>query len=530
MFTIWLAVIPLALHFRRVQLGPGNYRRWRLLLLGWRGLHGLSGGILCGLLYGGLSTEWQVPLLILVVVFTYGLTFFAIEDLGLAMIGSAPVVISLLLALLHSGRPSDRLLAVLLIAASINGWLAGRAISRRLFEAARLRRHHAELADTLAREVNEVTVAKARAEQANREKSEFFAVASHDLRQPLYSLQLLFDLLRKQLDKSAHIELASKVDVSLRSLRHVFERMFDVARIEAEKIAVEPQAVSVRKLFETMDNEFACVCGEHQLSWRVSPTDDWVLVDPVLAQRMLRNLLENAVRYTPSGQVHLRARRRGDWLFCQVWDTGVGIAKSDQAKVFHDYFQVKNEARLAQDGLGLGLSVVRRLAALTKVKVQLRSRAGRGSCFAIGMPITTAGVSSDVGDDELLAVESSAGTRPAILIVEDQADVLDAVALVLADGGYVPVGAPSAEAVLQQAAQRGLWPSAIVCDLRLGEQSDGFDAIEALRYEFGDGLPAIMITGDMSPELQSRAQAHDIRLIHKPVDRRQLLLALANVL
>ena len=129
MFTIWAAVIPVALHFRRVDLGEHNYRPWRWLLLGWRGLHGLSGGILCGLLYGGLSPEWRIPLLIVVVVFTYGLTFFAIEDLGVAMIGSGPVVLSLLLALLHSGRPADHMLAVLLIAASINGWLAGHAIS-----------------------------------------------------------------------------------------------------------------------------------------------------------------------------------------------------------------------------------------------------------------------------------------------------------------------------------------------------------------------------------------------------------------
>lgn len=525
MFTVWAAVIPLAWHFRSVKLGAHNYQRWRALLLGWRGLHGLSGGILCGLLYGGLSTEWRVPLLIIVVVFTYGLTFFAIEDLGLAMVGSAPVVASLLIALLWHGRPADHLLTVLLLAASINGWLAGRAISRRLFEAARLRQHHAELTDKLAREVSEVTMAKAHVEQANREKSEFFAVASHDLRQPLYSLQLLVDLLHRQLTLPAHLDVAGKVDVALRSLRQVFERMFDVARIESQKVANDPQPVSVQSLFLSLDHEFACLCGDRQLQWRVSATDDCIWIDPVLAQRMLRNLLENAVRYTASGQVHLRARRRGDLLLCQVWDTGIGIARSDQAQVFHDYFQVRNAARRAQDGLGLGLAVVRRLAALTQVRLQLRSRLGRGSCFSLGFPLAQgpAELHPMPSADE---VPGSATSSMGVLLIEDQADVLDAVSMVLSDSGYQPIGGATAHAVLQQAAELGIWPSAVICDYRLEDQYDGFDAITELRYEFGDALPAIMVTADVSPELQARAGAHGVCLIHKPIDRAQLLQAL----
>lgn len=534
MFTIWAAVIPVALHFRRVDLGEHNYRPWRWLLLGWRGLHGLSGGILCGLLYGGLSPEWRIPLLIVVVVFTYGLTFFAIEDLGVAMIGSGPVVLSLLLALLHSGRPADHMLAVLLIAASINGWLAGHAISRRLFEAARLRRHHAELAETLAREVNEVTIAKAHVELANREKSEFFAAASHDLRQPLYSLQLLFDLLRKQLALPTHVELAHKVDVSLTSLRHVFERMFDVARIEAQKVAVEPQVVSVRELFETLDCEFSQQCQDKQLTWRVSPTDDWLLTDPVLALRMLRNLIENAIRYTPAGQVHLRARKKGHLMCLQVWDTGIGISQTDQIQVFRDYFQVKNEARRAQDGLGLGLGVVRRLAALTGAQISLRSRPAKGSCFSMGLPLAQppsrpAGTAGESNPGRS-APSSGQSSGQGVLIVDDQVDVLDAVSLVLKDSGYTPIAATTAQGTIQNAACLALWPSAILCDHRLGDMGDGFDAIQTLRYEFGDDLPALMITGDMSPDLNVRAQAYHITLIHKPIDRGELLQALENLL
>lgn len=530
MLTVWAAVIPVAWRFRSVHLDAGNYQRWRLLLLGWRALHGLSGGVLCGLLYGGLTQEWRLPLLVIVVVFTYGLTFYAIEDLGLAMVGSGPVVISLLIALLVHGTGADQLIAVLLLAACINGWLAGRAISRRLFEAARLRQRNAVLVDELAREVDEVKQAKAQADQANREKSEFFAAASHDLRQPLYSLQLLSDHLRKQLTSAYQLEVATKLSAALKSMRDLFERMFDVARIEAQKVSYQPQHVSVRELFTSLDHEFAFACHEKNLRWTVSATDDWILTDPVLAQRMLRNLLENAVRYTTGGEVRLRARRRHGWVVCQVWDTGVGIAQPDQPKVFNDYFQVQNEARRAQDGLGLGLSVVRRLVALTGTRIVLRSRLGRGSCFGIafrvGEPAAQDLQAPVIGVDTTRAPE----LHNCVLVVDDQADVLDAVVTVLKHSGYQAVGGESAAHAAQQAAVQGIWPHAVVCDYRLGNVHTGLDAIAALRYEFGDDLPAILVTGDLDPKIAERASEQRIRVMHKPVDSDELLAALHALL
>lgn len=529
MILVCVAVIPLAFRFRRVQLHAGNYQRWRLLLLGWRALHGVAGGVLCGLLYGGLTPQWQLPLLVTVVVFTYGLTFYAIEDFGLAMVGTAPIVLSLLVALMAHGGEADHYIAVLLVAAIINGWLAGRAISRRLFEAARTRQRNAVLVQELAREVDEVTRAKAQADQANREKSEFFAAASHDLRQPLYSLQLLSDHLRKQLTSLYQIEVADKLGAALTSMRHLFERMFDVARIEAQKVACQPQQVSVRDLFTSLDHEFALACREKGLRWSVHPTGDWIWTDAVLAQRMLRNLLENAVRYTVQGEVRLRARCRGGLLHCQVWDTGMGIARADQPKVFDDYFQVQNTARRAQDGLGLGLGVVRRLVALTGTRITLHSRLHRGSCFDIAFELAQPGAE---GRDMAQAPSVDEAWTPAasecVLVMEDQANVLDAVVTVLNDSGYLAIGGDQAMALVRQAAAQDAWPAAVVCDYRLGPSYNGFDAIAELRHEFGDELPAILVTGDLDPLIQVRAAEHGIRVMHKPLDRAQLLLAVRD--
>ncbi|RZI86154.1 MAG: response regulator [Rubrivivax sp.] len=525
MLAVCAVVIVLAFQFRSIQLHAGNYRSWRLLLLGWRAVHGVAGGVLCGLLYGGLSAQWQLPLLITVVVFTYGLTFYAIEDLGLAMVGTVPVVLSLLVALLVHGGAADWYIAVLLVAASINGWLAGRAISSRLFEAARTRQRNAVLVEELASEVKAVTRAKAQADQANREKSEFFAAASHDLRQPLYSLQLLSDHLRKQLTSLYQIEVADKLGTALTSMRHLFERMFDVARIEAQKVACQPQPVSVRDLFTSLDHEFALTCQEKGLRWSVHATDDWIWTDAVLAQRMLRNLLENAVRYTTTGEVRLRARRRGQTVDCQVWDTGVGIARQDQPKVFDDYFQVQNAARRAQDGLGLGLSVVRRLAVLTGTRISLHSRLGRGSCFSIAFQAGQA-VSTDLAGPAAQDEPLPPAANDCVLIVEDQVRVLDAVMTVLQHSGYLALGGDTAPNLVQQAAVRGVWPQAVICDYRLADHYNGFDAIAELRYEFGDDLPAILVTGDLDPDIQTLAAKQGIKVMHKPIDREQLLRAL----
>ena len=526
MILVCAAVTLLAFRFRRVQLRAGNYQGWRILLLGWRAVHGVSGGVLCALLYGGLTPEWQLPLLITVVVFTYGLTFYAIEDFGLAMVGTAPVVLCLLVALMLHGSSADHYIAVLLVAACINGWLAGRAISSRLFEAARTRQRNAVLVEELAREVDEVTRAKAQADQANREKSEFFAAASHDLRQPLYSLQLLSDHLRKQLTSLYQIEVADKLGGALTSMRHLFERMFDVARIEAQKVACQPQHVSVRDLFTSLDQEFALACSEKGLRWSVHPTDDWLWTDAVLAQRMLRNLLENAVRYTQQGEVRLRARRRGGLVHCQVWDTGMGISRADQPKVFNDYFQVQNTARRAQDGLGLGLGVVRRLVALTGTRVALHSRLGRGSCFDIAFEPGQAQPSLTLATALPTDAATTLGEHDCVLVIEDQANVLDAVVTVLQHSGYRTLGGENAMALVQQAAEHELWPCAVICDYRLSHSYNGFDAVAELRHELGDEFPAILVTGDLDPQIHDRAARQGIRVMHKPLDQAQLLQAL----
>jgi signal transduction histidine kinase/CheY-like chemotaxis protein len=531
MVAVSACVIPLAMRFRGVTLHAGNYRRWRALLVGWRAMQAVSGGLLCGLLYSALAPPWQLTVLITVVVFTYGMAFFAIEDVGLALVGTAPIVLLMLVALLATGRVMDRYIAVLLAAASINGWLACRAISQRLFEAGRIRQRNAALMDELACEVRAVNHAKAEAEEANRSKSSFFAAASHDMRQPLYSAQLLSDHLRRRLKDSEQLDVANKLASALNAMRHLFERLFDVARLEAQKVSVQPQPINIRDLFVSLDHEFALACSEKGLRWQVAATDDWIFADPILVQRMLRNLLENALRYTPQGGVTLRARRRGAQVHCQVWDTGVGIQRRDRHKVFDDYFQVENLARQAKEGLGLGLGMVRRLAVLTGAGLALRSRPGRGSCFGVRFEAVPA-VPAQTAPAALMPDEAdppSAAWRPheCALVIEDHAEVRHAVSLVLRDSGYAAIAASTASEALTLAAQRDMWPRLVICDFRLGASGDGLHAIAWLRHELGAHLSAMLVTGDITPELADKARVLGIQLLHKPVDRSEFLQAIA---
>ena len=326
--------------------------------------------------------------------------------------------------------------------------------------------------------------------------------------------------------------MLSKISTSLRSLSTLFERMFDVASIDAERVEHQPQALALSTLYRRLDHEFAVLCANKGLSWQVDATDAWVQADPHITERILRNLLNNAVRYTHQGQVRLRARVRGRWVLCQVWDSGVGVAPEHRERIFDDYFQAHTTARRSGEGLGLGLAVVRRLARLGRVQVIVRSRLGRGSCFSLRLPLreaiaapspNSAGVSQDAPKDP--------HQRGVVVVIDDEPQVLDSMALVLrqngwqAATGHTPEIAVEAVTALQTSGEMPLGdlPVAVISDYRLGLSITGLEAIAQLRYEFGEDLPAFLLTADATADLGSRAASVGVTLLRKPLNPSELI-------
>jgi len=547
-----------------VGIPASGYARWRLSLLWWHAAQGALWGLMAFVLLGVASSDWKMALVAAVIVYSYTISLVTVHDWAVALLGSGPLLVLAAGRLLIDQETSSNYLALVMALSLVTCSIVARGISRRLREGALLRHENADLVLQLREEINKVTQAKARAETADKQKSEFFASASHDLRQPLHVMMLLSNALKPHVNEAEGTPLLGKIHTALGSLSTMFEKMFDVARIDAQRIDYRAQAMPLGPLWTRLDSEFSVLCEHKGLRWTIDATDEWVQADLHVLERILRNLLNNAIRYTESGEVRLRARVRGPSVLCQVWDTGVGVQRQHRHRIFEDYFQASNDARRSGEGLGLGLAVVRRLSMLGPTPVTLLSRPGKGSCFAVRLPrlVPSAGREqpehaldlagrraplAPTGDavasprqaaSPALALALAASAAPAqpapqrvVVLIDDEPEVLDSTALVLRQHGWhaaaatTPDGALDAVIRLQARGDmpEGAMPVALISDHRLGLSVNGLDAIRALRYEFGDTLPAFLLTGEATPGLASQAQAAHVHLLHKPVQVDRLL-------
>ena len=374
----------------------------------------------------------------------------------------------------------------------------------------RVRAANAELQLRLA----QTQAAREQAEQANVAKSRFFAAASHDLRQPLHSLGLFTSALDEHLHSPAAQATARSIRESIHALESLFDALLDLSRLDAGVVTVAPRNVALQELFDRLAREFHGEAVERELRLRLVPTRVVVRTDPLLLERILMNLIANALRYTRRGGVVVGVRRRQGRAVVEVCDTGVGIAADKQALVFEEFFQVDNPGRDRRRGLGLGLAIVQRLARLLGHPLALRSVPGRGSRFSVELPL------ADGPADPLLEVPSMIdddalrGVR--VLVVDDDLMVREGTAALLRQWRAVPHAAAGAEEALA-AVDLGFVPAALIVDLRLGEARDGVDVIEALRARLGGATPALLVSGDTGAAELLRVRACGIPLLTKPV-------------
>jgi signal transduction histidine kinase/CheY-like chemotaxis protein len=553
LLSVWTVAVMMARHFRRFGIPASGYERWRTSLLWWHGAQSFFWGLMAIALLGVANAGWKLTFVAAIIVYGYTIMLVVVHDWAVAFLGSAPLLVMAAGRLLVDHEPSSNYLAVVMTVSLITCMSVSMGISRRLREGALLRHENADLVLQLRDEINKVTQAKARAETADRQKSEFFASASHDLRQPLHVMMLLTSALKPHVNEQEGAPLLSKIHTALGSLSTMFEKMFDVARIDAQRIDYRAQALPLAALWSRLDNEFSVLCENKGLRWRVDPTEDWVQTDAHVLERILRNLLNNAVRYTEQGEVRLRARARGPWVICQVWDTGLGVQRQHRHRIFEDYFQAYNQGRRSSEGLGLGLAVVRRLSMLGPTPVTLLSKPGRGSCFAVRLPrLVPAGAEGlvprhaepashrglpggksapaekprDKASDK--AGEKAAGV---VVLIDDEPEVLESTALILQQQGWRVAAASTPDGALDAVIhmqEKGLMPEgdmpvALISDHRLGLSVNGLEAIKQLRYEFGDELPAFLLTGEATPGLAAETQAAHVHLLHKPIQAERLL-------
>ena len=385
--------------------------------------------------------------------------------------------------------------------------------------------------DVTARHRVEAEVRQARdaAERANAAKTRFFAAASHDMRQPLQAARMFVDLLRTKTADSELAGLVERVERSLESSTQMLDTLLDIWQLDARNVPVETTEFVVAPLLSRLAEEFAPAAASKGVVLRQVACGATVRTDPALLERLLRNLVANAVRYTETGRIVLGCRRTASDVRIEIWDTGVGMSEPDFDRVFEEDYQVGNPARDRRLGLGLGLAIVRRLADLLELVLAVRSEPGRGTVFTVTVPRSTTLERPTVAASRpRSATTSHAGT---VIVIDDEPDVLDALRMTLQAFGYQVIAAEST-ATAQIALRRGAPPDApvILADYRLQGGETGRDTIACLRAELGVDVPGVLLTGDASPERRAEAHANGLRLLAKPVDPRTLNATLHDCL
>ncbi|KQT11464.1 ATP-binding response regulator [Ramlibacter sp. Leaf400] len=367
------------------------------------------------------------------------------------------------------------------------------------------------------------------AEAANRAKTRFLASASHDLRQPMHTLSLFgAALTMRPLDEPTR-QIANHMDTALQALSAQIDALLDVSKLDAGVVPVNPTTFSLSGFLERLHDEYAELARAKHLHLEVDcPPDARCETDEVLLARILRNLVENAIKYTPGGQVAVRvsAADAAHWQV-SVEDTGIGIPEAEHQRVFEEFYQLHNPERDRSRGLGLGLSIVRRLAQLLALTIDLRSAPGIGTRFDVrvprGRPAPAAPPGAGGPPDAAPRGESLAGTR--VLVLDDEEAVRKGMETLLqAYGCQVRLAGSVAEAVAQC---ESMAPDILLVDLRLRGQESGIEAIERLRA-LHPGVPAILISGDTAPDRIKDAHDGGIALLHKPVAPQALHQAITH--
>jgi len=352
------------------------------------------------------------------------------------------------------------------------------------------------------------------------------AAASHDLRQPLQAAGLFVGTLRLRNRDPDLGALIDRVERALGSLEAVLEALLDISRLDAGVVEPRPARIPLAGVFRSLQETFGDPAVQYGAELRFRPTALWCESDPRLLERVLANLVSNALRYCEKGRVLVGCRVRGDTIRVEVRDSGPGVPPERQQEIFREFVQLQTRAPLHDKGLGLGLAIVERLARLLRHPLHVRSHPGRGSTFGITVPRV----------EPLPAVAESAPAPSAaglanrrILIVDDDEDVLASLAQFLSRSGAIPMRALSlAEARALIAS--GAPPDLVISDYRLAAGGDGISAIHALQDLLGPRVPCVILTGDTAPKVLRAVSDAGLPLMSKPVRTDHLLQVLGTML
>ncbi|MEW6990695.1 hybrid sensor histidine kinase/response regulator [Colwelliaceae bacterium 6441] len=406
--------------------------------------------------------------------------------------------------------------------------LSARALNRSIVAGLKVRFENIELIESLKEQKAAVEAAKETAEKANQDKSRFLAAASHDLRQPLHAMSLFLDAIRHCDEKEERLALYRKLDKSVESLGELFNALLDISKIDAQVIDIQPTTFYITDTIKKVVNEFELEANKKNIviSYRASTLK--VCSDPLWFERIIRNLVSNAVRYTDSGKILVTCKSRGDKCVVQIWDTGQGIAKDQQETIFQEFTQLHNSQRDRSNGLGLGLAIVQRLCHLLDHQIELKSVMNKGSVFSLTLPLSTEQVMKDTSSN--MAYEVNSLKNKTVLVIDDEPDVRMAMKAMLAKWGCHVFVADSLAAVFTMLDEQDTLPTLIISDYRLDQEQTGLETLIAINQRYSIEFPAILVTGETETNTIRKINESGYKVLHKPVKPAKLRLTMNSLL
>jgi signal transduction histidine kinase/ActR/RegA family two-component response regulator len=505
-----------------------NTRRWRLYALLGSGTNGLTWGMGGIVLYAPHSPSSQFLLLITQFGMGAGAAYASAPAFAAVLAYLLPSVLLSSVPFFLEGDSVHVTLGAMLFVFVAAATHFTYGISHTIARAIALRFENIDLIQELREQTLAAELARQAAEEANVAKSRFLAAAGHDLRQPLHALGFFVDALQEHSLPADGRAVVSNIRRSVDVMEDLFNSLLDVSRLDAGIVRPRITTIPLAPLVERVRVEFEPVARQKDLSLAVVRCSLFVRSDPVLLERIIRNLVANAVRYTDRGRVVVGARRRAETVRIEVWDSGRGIPEDKYREIFQEFRQLENPERDRRKGLGLGLAIVERLVKLLDHPLELRSQLGKGSLFAVSVPRGRREEFVPGEADGQIVVDRDVADS-LILIVDDEADVRDSMLALLGKWRCEVIAAESCAEMLKKVVSIQRLPDLIVSDYRLQGEENGIDVVARLREEFNAQVPALLITGDTGPEQLREAEESGLHILHKPLNPSRLRALIANL-
>ncbi|MDD5391491.1 MAG: ATP-binding protein [Thiothrix sp.] len=382
------------------------------------------------------------------------------------------------------------------------------------------REKNSQLAQQLAHE-------KQQAEQANQDKTRFLAAASHDLRQPLQAMHFFQYALGDLLTNPSEVQILDKLKESTTSLADLLDSLLDISKLDAGTVDIRPHAFPVDDLLGPLYYQYSIVAANAGLSMHYVPSSVYLYSDPKQLERVIQNLIVNAIRHMgQKGRIVLGGRRHNGKFRIEVWDNGVGIPASKLGEVFREFYQLNNPERNRNKGLGLGLSIVKRLLDLLGHEINVRSTPGKATIFSVTVPLAKPTPLLHTADFQHYFHDKPEKSGR-VLVIEDDENVADSLKMLLEIWGYEAITTPTVTPAVLADCQH---IQCIISDYQLEEGQSGIEAIQQLREQAGACIPAILITGNTSPHVSEALKKVDVRISYKPINPKVLKQLLIQVL